>query len=81
MIDNAENIADIEAIIEHWEKLSDKAEILIDHNDLEEVSEYLWAMRAEIKYDTDEFMESKQMAKDIIDHIRMRNSTKIINIL
>ena len=80
LIEMAENREDIEEITLKWEELSDKAEILIDHNDLEEVSKYLWAMSAEIHYDSDEFMESKQMASDIVEHIRIRNSTKIINI-
>ncbi|MBR6765556.1 MAG: DUF4363 family protein [Clostridia bacterium] len=80
LIKNAESKEDIEEITLMWESLSDKAEILIDHNDLEEVSKYLWAMSAEIDCDSDEFMESRQMASDIIEHIRIRNSTKFINI-
>ena len=72
---------DLETTTEEWERLSDLAEIIIDHGDLEEISQALWAMEAEIQYDYDEFMESRQLAAQIISHIKDRNTIGVINIL
>ncbi len=66
---------------EKWEKLSDYLEIIIDHGDLEEVSHHLWAMEEELKYDYDEFMESKTLALQMLDHIKKRNTVGLINVL
>ena len=83
-IKDVENISDAESLklaTEKWEKLSDYFEIIIDHGDLEEVSQHLWAMEEELKYDFDEFMESKALALQMLDHIKERNTIGLINVL
>ncbi len=70
----------IDEVAEKWEKISDKAGIMINHNELEEVSQYIWAMKAEINADYDEFLESKQVAKNMIEHIITMNSLHILNV-
>lgn len=79
-----ENISDMEKLeeaTEKWEKLSDYFEIIIDHGDLEEVSQHLWAMEKELIYDFDEFMESKALALQMLDHIKQRNTLGLVNVL
>ncbi len=80
-IEKMETEEELKAITEKWEKLSDIAEIFVDHGDLEEVSRQLWAMEEEIKYDIDEFMESKALARQMLFHIKDRNTLGMINIL
>lgn len=80
-IEKMETEEELKAITEKWEKLSNIAEIFVDHGDLEEVSRQLWAMEKEIKYDIDEFMESKAIACQMLFHIKDRNTVGIINIL
>ncbi len=80
-IDGISTEEDLMNITEKWEKMSEFAEIIIDHGDLEEVSHHLWAMKEEMKYDYDEFMESKALTKEMLLHIRDRNTLGIINIL
>lgn len=79
-IEKVETLEDVENVTEKWEQLSDTAGLIINHNELEEVSQYLWAMKAEISCDYDEFLESKQVAKNMIDHIRTMNSLHILNV-
>ena len=79
-IETAQNIEQIDSITEKWEKVSDTAGILINHNELEEVSQYLWAMKAEKMADYDEFLESKQVVVNMIEHIKTMNSLHILNI-
>ena len=80
-IEEMDTEEELKAITQRWEKLSDVAEIFVDHGDLEEVSIQLWAMEKEIKYDIDEFMESKALARQMLFHIKDRNTLGIINIL
>lgn len=80
-IENISSEKDLKAVTEKWEELSEISEIIIDHGDLEEVSQHLWAMEEEIKYDYDEFMESKALAVEMLYHIKDRNTLKLINIL
>ena len=79
-IESAQSIEDIDNLSKKWEKVSDKAGILINHNELEEVSQYLWAMKAEKVADYDEFLESKQVVVNMIEHIVLMNSLHILNI-
>lgn len=79
-IEELNTLDDVEILTEKWEKLSDTAGLIINHNELEEVSQYLWAMKAEITCDYDEFLESKQVAKNMIEHIITMNSLHILNI-
>lgn len=79
-IESAQNVEQIDVVTEKWEKVSDKAGILINHNELEEVSQYLWAMKAEKIADYDEFLESKQVVVNMIEHIKTMNSLHILNI-
>ena len=80
-IEAIETEKELEEITRNWEKLSEASEIIIDHGDLEEVSRHLWAMKEELKYDYDEFMESKVLVIQMLEHIRDRNTLGIINIL
>lgn len=80
-IEKMETAEELKKITEKWERVSDIAEIFVDHGDLEEVSRQLWAMEKEIKYDLDEFMESKALACQMLFHIKDRNTIGIINIL
>ena len=83
-IKDVENIYDeknLKTATEKWEKLSDYFEIIIDHGDLEEVSQHLWAMEKELKYDLDEFMESKALALQMLEHIKQRNTIGLVNVL
>ncbi len=79
-IKTAQTIEQISSLSDKWEKVSDKAGILINHNDLEEVSQYLWAMEAEKAVDYDEFIESKEVVINMIEHIVLMNSLHILNI-
>ncbi len=79
-IENIQTIEQIDAVTEKWEKVSDKAGVLINHNDLEEVSQYLWAMKAEKDADYDEFLESREVVANMIEHIKTMNSLHILNI-
>lgn len=79
-IKTAQTIEQIEDLADKWEKISDKAGILINHNELEEVSQYLWAMKAEKNADYDEFIESKEVVVNMIEHIVLMNSLHILNI-
>ncbi|MBE7092504.1 MAG: DUF4363 family protein [Clostridiales bacterium] len=79
-IESAQSIEQIDNLAEKWEKISDKAGILINHNELEEVSQHLWAMKAEKNADYDEFLESKQVVVNMIKHIQTMNSLHILNI-
>lgn len=79
-IEQITSVEQIEEVSEKWEKISDKAGIMINHNDLEEVSQYIWAMKAEINVDYDEFIESKQVVKNMIEHIITMNSLHILNV-
>lgn len=79
-IESAQNVEQIDFITEKWEKVSDTAGILINHNELEEVSQYLWAMKAEKMADYDEFLESKQVVVNMIEHIKTMNSLHLLNI-
>mgnify|MGYP006383743185 CR=1 FL=1 len=79
-IEELNTLDDVEILTEKWEKLSDTAGLIINHNELEEVSQYLWAMKAEITCDYDEFLESKQVAKNMIEHIITMNSLHILNV-
>lgn len=79
-IEQITSVEQIEEVSEKWEKISDKAGIMINHNELEEVSQYIWAMKAEINVDYDEFIESKQVVKNMIEHIITMNSLHILNV-
>lgn len=79
-IESAKTSEEISALSDKWEKISDKAGILINHDELEEVSQYLWAMEAEKAVDYDEFIESKQVVINMIEHIVLMNSLHILNI-
>ncbi len=79
-IEKLETVEQLEEVEAKWEKVSDTAGFLINHNDLEDVSQYLWAMKAEILCDYDEFLESKQVAINMIDHIVTMNSLHFLNI-
>ena len=79
-IEELNTLDDVEILTEKWEKLSDTAGLIVNHNELEEVSQYLWAMKAEITCDYDEFLESKQVAKNMIEHIITMNSLHILNV-
>ncbi len=84
MIEATEKIStqeDLKNVCDMWEKVSDYLEIIIDHGDLEEVSKNLWAMEEELKYDFDEFMESKTLTLEMLAHIRDRNTVGLINVL
>ncbi len=84
LAESIENVSTEEELVEitkKWEKTSEIAEIIVDHGDLEDVSHHLWAMKEEIKYDYDEFMESKALTKEMLLHIRDRNTLGIINVL
>lgn len=84
MVDDVNKISttdDLKAVIKKWEKLSEKLEIIIDHGDLEEVSQHLWAMEEEILYDFDEFMESKALTLQMLSHIKDRNTLALVNVL
>lgn len=84
MADDVNDISsaeDLKGAMEKWENLSQRLEIIIDHGDLEEVSKNLWAMEEELKYDFDEFMESKALTMQMLSHIKERNTLHIINVL
>ena len=80
-VEEIESVDDLKAVIVSWETTADYFEIIIDHGDLEDVSRLLWAMEEEIKYDFDEFMESKALALNVLDHIKERNTIGLINVL
>lgn len=80
-IENINTESDLKKATKEWEKLSDYLEIIIDHGDLEEVSQHLWAMEKEIKYDFDEFMESKVLTLQMLEHIKNRNTLGLVNVL
>ncbi len=84
MIKETEKIStqeDLKNVCDKWEKVSDYLEVIIDHGDLEEVSKNLWAMEEELKYDFDEFMESKALTLQMLSHIKERNTIGLINVL
>lgn len=80
-VKNISDAEDLKQATKNWENLSDYFEIIIDHGDLEEVSQHLWAMEEELKYDFDEFMESKALALQMLEHIKERNTFGLVNVL
>ena len=80
LVEDASTIEELDSALSQWEEISRIAELVVHHNELEEVSHALVQMRVELDADPDEFLESKALLSYLLRCMRERYVVDIENV-
>jgi len=72
---------ELQKYIELWTKKSNVLEIIVDHEEIDIINNYLWTMQGDLEQDQrDNFLVTLDVTHKMIEHIALKNSLQLNNI-